>query len=65
MTDDNNDDYEPYNGAYKGYSPFDMDADECRPRCDYDPCDVCDDAEDDDGDYDYCDDAEDYGEDKE
>ena len=49
----------PYNGAYMGYSPFDMDADECRPRRDYDPCD---DTEDDDGDYDCCDDAEDYGE---
>ena len=43
MTDDNNDDYEPYNGAYKGNSPFDMDADECRLWRDYDPCD---DAED-------------------
>lgn len=37
---------EPYNGAYMGYSPYDMDADECRPWRDYDPYDCCDDAED-------------------
>ena len=49
----------PYNGAYKGNSPFDMDDRECRPWRDYDPYD---DTEDDDGDYDCCDDAEDYGE---
>ena len=36
----------PYNGAYKGNSPFDMDDREC--GCG--------------GDYDVCDDAEDYGE---
>ena len=37
----------PYNGAYMGNSPFDMDDREC--GCG--------------GDYDCCDDAEDYGED--
>ena len=37
-----------YNGAYKGYSPYDMDDREC--GCG--------------GDYDCCDDAEDYGEDE-
>lgn len=57
MTDDNNDDYEPYNGAAYGYSPYDMDARECR----YWAIDhLVDDG--DDGDYDCCDDAEDYGE---
>ena len=54
MTDDNNDDdREPYNGAAYGYSPYDMDARECRYWAD--------DEDDDDGDYDCCDDAEDYG----
>ena len=49
----NNDDYDlykDYNGAAKGYSPYDLDITEC-----YD--------EDDDPElYDCCDDAEDYGE---
>ena len=58
MSDNQNE--EPYNGAYKGYSQFDMDDRECGCGGDYD---CCDDAEDGDGDYDCCDDAEDYGED--
>ena len=60
---------EPYNGAAFGYSPYDMDASECR----YWPIDhISDDLDDDDDDefddddddcdYDVCDDAEDYGE---
>ena len=60
MSDNQNE--EPYNGAAFGYSPYDMDADECRPWRDYDPYD---DAEEDDDDYDCCDDAEDYGEEEE
>ena len=52
MTDDNNDDREPYNGAAYGYSPFDMMDFECR-SC----------FEQGGEDYDCCDDAEDYGED--
>ena len=51
MTDDDNDDYEPYNGAAYGYSPFDMMDFECR-SC----------FEQGGEDYDCCDDAEDYGE---
>ena len=50
MTGDSNDDYEPYNGAAHGCSPYDLDISECR----YTECD--------DGNYDPCDDAEDYGE---
>ena len=57
MTDDNNDDYEPYNGAYMGYSPYDMSAEECGYG-DYDPFGL----DDDDDPFDCCDDAEDYGE---
>jgi len=44
----------PYNGAAYGYSPYDMDARECRYWAD--------DEDDDDDDYDCCDDAEDYRE---
>ena len=64
MTDDNNDDREPYNGAAFGYSPYDMDASECRYwLIDHisDDLDNDVDDEDDDDDYDCCDDAEDYG----
>lgn len=55
MSDNQNE--EPYNGAAYGYSPFDIDARECR----YWAIDHLAD-DDDDGDYDCCDDAEDYGE---
>lgn len=51
---------EPYNGAAFGYSPFDMDASECRYWAIDHISDDLDDDED-DGDYDCCDDAEDYG----
>ena len=65
MGDNQND--EPYNGAVFGYSPYDMDASECRywaiDHISDDLDDDVDDDYDDDGDYDCCDDAEDYGED--
>ena len=47
MSDNQNE--EPYNGAAYGYSPFDMDLNECLGLDEW-------------GDYDPCDDAEDYGE---
>ena len=51
MSDNQNE--EPYNGAAYGYSPYDMDASECRYW-------ACDHLADDVDDYDCCDDAEDY-----
>ena len=63
MSDNQNE--EPYNGAAFGYSPYDMDASECRYwAIDHISDDLDDDEDyDDGGDYDCCDDAEDYGED--
>ena len=62
MSDNKNE--EPYNVAAYGYSPFDMDASECRYwAIDHISDDLDNDDYDDDDDYDCCDDAEDYGED--
>ena len=57
MSDNQND--KPYNGAAYGFSPYDMDARECR----YWAIEHL--ADDDDDDYDCCDDADDYGEEDE
>ena len=59
MTDDDNDDYEPYNGAAYGFSPYDLMDFECRSCFEQGGAGGYPDPDD----YDCCDDAEDYGED--
>ena len=53
MSDNKNE--EPYNGAVRGFSPFDMDDRECNNWGDY--------IDDERDEYDCCDDAEDYTDD--